>query len=151
MNIVSVACKPRRILLTVFDGFRSQWSLHYTDLWDLSIGLSEILAAHGIVAVRAGAIPVLKEKYREALQITSLYIQDQREMAREIKGRIAEGGHVAGGLWYAEITVNGIANDCSFNTVEEFFRIVDTIVMREAGIMIGQDNPRTVKGLVGHG
>lgn len=158
MKITAIHHRSRlRILeLTIEDG--RVWGMPYTDLFDVGIGLEAILAEYGVGSIVPKAGP-LKAGWREALQISSMRIQDLESWkARDVVERNLEAAHTvgrprhwhAGGAWYAEIVVNDIPTDCCFNTVEEFFQIVYQIIRRETDLMIGMERV-TVPGLVGNG
>ena len=111
--------------------------------------LEHILSEHGILAVIPGKPPLFQPGWREHLQLSSIYIEPFAEWAKEVQQRNAAGLHQAGGLWMAEIEVNGAITECSFNTLEDLYQLVFQIISREASAMIGI--PRgTIAGLVGH-
>lgn len=148
MKITHLGVSPKRIKMKL-DGFPGTWTLAYKDLWDVQLALDHTLEQLGFVAVKMGGTPALVPSFRDRLQVTSFFTCDQATFEAERAERTEDGQFVCGGLWYAEITVNGISTDCSFNTLEEFYRIVDQIIIRECGLIVGK--PATVPGLIGHG
>lgn len=140
--------KPRALVLKL-EPWADEWSLFYTDLWDVQLALDDMLAQLGFAAVRMAGSPALIKNFREQLQVTSLYVCDQAQFNREVKERIRDGQFVCGGLWYAEITINEIPTDCSFNTLLELYQVIDQIVIRQCGLIIGS-KPATVPGLQGN-
>lgn len=109
------------------------FSFTFTDLVEFDRYIAEILmVTEGLVAPNA-----ITNAQQDMLQIESIYVQDAGEFnkgcipGREIEGRRADGEFVCGGAWYAEISMNGCATDCSFSSVEELYQITQTIIRRE--------------------
>jgi hypothetical protein len=128
------------------------YSWPFRDLVEFSDGVQDVLAETERL-VPANAV---RPEDRTFMQIESLKVQDAAEhnrnlySGREVRDRRAEGQNIAGGDWYMEVSINGSDTDCSFNTVEELFQIVQQIITRELAAS-GQIVTRTPRVLVAHG
>lgn len=132
LTVRSVHGSPgKRVCEIRVGGFN--YSYPFRDLVEFSDGLQDILAeTERLVPTNA-----LRPEDKTFMQIESLQVSDSVEhnrsmiSGREARERQAEGQHVAAGDWYAEISINGSDTDCSFNTVAEFFQLVQQVIARE--------------------
>lgn len=149
MKIEAVRMRPTRIEIVIDESRHTSWSIPRHDLWVVGVTLEHILVEHDVLAHIPGKPPVFQPGWREHLQLSSITIEPVVEWAGEVRERNAAGLHTAGGLWMAEIEINGTITECNFDTLEDLYQLVFQIICREASTMIGI--PRgTIPGLVGH-
>lgn len=159
MQISQIRATPTHIRVRLV-GSPLTYKLPRGDLYGFAMGIEELLLDHGIAAV-IPPMPAFRPDWREFLQLSEIHLQDADSFNREAQERNEEAARSsrrngephrwqAGGAWYAEVVVNGIPNDLSFNTVEEFFTLLMQIIIRECAVMVGGPAP-TVPGVVGNG
>lgn len=138
MKIKSISTRQDWVLVTLEKGRDPVYRLPRRDLWELGMALEGVFADNGIAAVVPVTLaPELVENFRDRVKAAEFYVQDSAE-SENIMDRRRRGQHVAGGKWYAEITVADIATDCSFSTLEELYVTVYQIIYRECTLMVGQ-------------
>ena len=137
MKLKSIKTRAGWVIVTL--GNDKTYRLPSTDLWELGVALEGIFTDNQLLAVVPASIaPELVPDFRDRLKASTFYIQDRDLVDRkELAERRLAGKHVAGGKWFAEITINDIATDCQFTTLEELYQVVYQLIYRECTMLIG--------------
>lgn len=112
-------------------GIDYSWPFH--DLVQFSDGVQDVL----METERLVPTNAVRPEKRDFMQLEGIRVSDSVEhnrnfiSGREARERKLDGEKIAAGAWYAEISVNGTDTDCSFDTVEQLFQIVQSIIKRE--------------------